>query len=65
MGLVPNARAAHANQRVRVAIPTGIGVVRTGAAVIVIDRGFGTLTEIGYALAEVASWPSQANGPTA
>lgn len=68
VGILPTNRVEDANPYVQVKIPTGIGtarnalVVRSGRAVIAIDGGYGTLTEIGYALAEgipvvaLASW---------
>lgn len=68
VGILPTNRAEDANPYVQVRVPTGIGiarnplVVRSGRAVIAIDGSYGTLIEIGYALAEgipvvaLASW---------
>lgn len=56
IGILPGSDAAEANQWVDHAIPTGLGearnalVVASGAAVIAVGGGFGTLSEIALAL---------------
>ena len=56
IGILPGTDAAEANEYVRVAIPTGLGVVRnlvvvTAAdAVVAVGGRHGTLSEIGLAL---------------
>lgn len=56
IGVLPSYDALEANEWVDHAIPTGLGharnaiVVASGAAVIAIGGGFGTLSEIGLAL---------------
>ncbi|MFQ5875678.1 MAG: TIGR00725 family protein [Dehalococcoidia bacterium] len=58
IGILPRDDPSEANPWVEVAIVTGIGyarnaiVVKTGWAVIAIDGGFGTLSEIGHALGQ-------------
>ena len=54
IGILPTDRVAHANPYVTTPIATGLGharnalVVQNGAAVIAVDGGGGTLSEIGY-----------------
>lgn len=56
VGLLPGLDREAANQFVDVAIPTGLGelrnglVVRAADAVIAVGGGYGTLSEIGFAL---------------
>lgn len=56
IGILPSEWRADANEYVDVAIATGIGharnplVVMNGDAVVAIDGGGGTLTEVGYSL---------------
>ena len=56
IGILPGPDRAEANQWVSVAIPTGLGelrnglLVRAGDAVIAVAGGYGTLSEIGFAL---------------
>ena len=56
IGILPGADAAEANEYVRVAIPTGLGVARnlvvvtTADAVLAVGGRHGTLSEIGLAL---------------
>ncbi len=56
IGLLPGLDGEAANPYVRLALPTGIGqarnalVVAAGEAVIAIGGGYGTLSEIGFAL---------------
>ena len=56
VALLPGSQRHHANPYVDVAIPTGMGelrnalLVRAADAVIAIGGGFGTLSEIGFAL---------------
>lgn len=58
IGILPREDPEEANKWVQVPIVTGIGyarnaiVVKTGRAVIAIDGGFGTLSEIGHALGQ-------------
>ncbi|MFQ5933468.1 MAG: TIGR00725 family protein [Dehalococcoidia bacterium] len=58
VGILPREDPAEANPWVEIPILTGIGyarnaiVVKTGMAVIAIDGGFGTLSEIGHALGQ-------------
>ena len=58
IGVLPGSDPAVANQYVDIPICTGIGyarnviVVKTGEAVIAIGGAFGTLSEIGHALAD-------------
>ena len=58
IGILPGSDASAANPYVTVPIATGMGyarnsiVVKVGAAVIAIDGAYGTLSEIGHALAE-------------
>jgi uncharacterized protein (TIGR00725 family) len=58
IGILPTSRAEDANPYVHVPIPTGLGharnilVVRSARAVIAVDGGYGTLTEIAHALVE-------------
>jgi len=55
IGILPTERRADANPHVDTAIATGIGharnalVIMNGDAVIALDGGGGTLTEVGYA----------------
>jgi hypothetical protein len=56
IGILPAEYESLANKYIDIKIPTGIGyarnviVVKSGHAVIAIDGGFGTLSEIGYTL---------------
>jgi len=56
VGLLPGADRAGANAHLSVAIPTGLGelrnglIVRAADAVIAVGGGYGTLSEIGFAL---------------
>lgn len=56
IGILPGASRAQANDYVETAVATGIGnarnplVVMNGAAVIAVDGGPGTLSELGHAL---------------
>ncbi|MFU1781277.1 TIGR00725 family protein [Haloarcula japonica] len=56
IGILPGERRAAANDYVETAIATGMGnarnvlVVMNGAAVIAVDGGTGTLSELGHAL---------------
>ena len=56
VGILPGERTAAANDYVQTAIATGLGnarnvlVVLNGAAVIAVDGGTGTLSELGHAL---------------
>jgi len=56
IGILPTEYESPANKYIDIKIPTGIGyarnviVVKSGHAVIAVDGGFGTLSEIGYAL---------------
>jgi uncharacterized protein (TIGR00725 family) len=56
VGLLPGADRAEANEWLSVAIPTGMGelrnglVARAGDAMIAVDGGYGTLSEMGFAL---------------
>lgn len=58
IGILPGNNAKDANPYVDVAIVTGLGyarnviVVKSGQAVIAIDGSYGTLSEIGHALAD-------------
>ncbi|MBM3957176.1 MAG: TIGR00725 family protein [Gemmatimonadetes bacterium] len=58
IGILPGDDPAAANPWVDIAIPTGLGyarnalVVKAGAAVIAVCGSFGTLSEIGHALAD-------------
>ncbi|MBI4302698.1 MAG: TIGR00725 family protein [Chloroflexi bacterium] len=58
IGILPGSRREEANPYVEFAIPTGLSyarnaiVVKAAQAVIAIDGSFGTLSEIGHALAE-------------
>ena len=58
IGILPGADPAAANPYVDLPIPTSMGyarnviVVKTGRAVISVDGAYGTLSEIGHALAE-------------
>ncbi|MBI2867001.1 MAG: TIGR00725 family protein [Chloroflexi bacterium] len=58
IGILPGDDRKAANPHVAIAIPTGMGVarnaivVKAGQAVIAIDGSYGTLSEIGIALAE-------------
>jgi len=56
VGILPGTNRNDANQYVKIPIVTGIGyarniiVVKSAQAVIAVGGGYGTLTEIGYAL---------------
>lgn len=56
VGVLPGERASDANPFVRIPIPTGTGsarnraVVLSGFAVCAVDGGYGTLSEIAFAL---------------
>jgi uncharacterized protein (TIGR00725 family) len=56
VGLLPGPDRESANEWLTVAIPTGMGelrnglVARAGDALIAVDGGYGTLSEIGFAL---------------
>jgi len=56
IGILPSARRSEANDHVQTAIATGIGnarnpvVVMNGDAVVAVDGGPGTLSELGHAL---------------
>jgi uncharacterized protein (TIGR00725 family) len=56
VGILPGTSRTDANQYVKIPIVTGIGyarniiVVKSAQAVIAVGGGYGTLTEIGYAL---------------
>jgi len=56
IGILPGARRSEANDHVQTAIATGIGnarnpvVVMNGDAVVAVDGGPGTLSELGHAL---------------
>ncbi|MDX6651112.1 MAG: hypothetical protein QOJ97_3063 [Solirubrobacteraceae bacterium] len=56
VGLLPGADRAEGNEWLSVAIPTGMGelrnglVARAGDAMIAVDGGYGTLSEMGFAL---------------
>jgi uncharacterized protein (TIGR00725 family) len=56
IGILPGSDGSEANGYVDIAIPTGMGemrnalIVRAADAVIAISGGFGTLSEIGFAL---------------
>lgn len=56
VGILPGPSREGANQWLTVAIPTGMGQLRNGLvvtaadAVVAIDGGYGTLSEIGFAL---------------
>ena len=56
IGVIPGDDRKSANPHVRIAIVTGIGyarnviIIRSAQAVIAVGGGYGTLTEIGYAL---------------
>lgn len=56
VGLLPGTDRSEANAHVAVAIPTGLGearnvlVARAGSALIAIGRGYGTLSEVAFAL---------------
>ncbi len=58
VGLLPGTDAADANPWVDIPVPTGLGyarnsiVVKAGQAVIAIAGAFGTLSEIGHAVAD-------------
>ncbi|MSQ08098.1 MAG: TIGR00725 family protein [Dehalococcoidia bacterium] len=58
VGLLPGTEPADANPWVDIPIPTGLGyarnsiVVKAGQAVIAIGGAFGTLSEIGHAIAD-------------
>ncbi|MBV0902393.1 TIGR00725 family protein [Haloarcula salina] len=58
IGILPGERRAAANDHVETAIATGLGsarnvlVVMNGAAVVAVDGGSGTLSELGHALNE-------------
>jgi uncharacterized protein (TIGR00725 family) len=56
VGILPGSDPAEANPYVEVVVPTGLGearnalVVRAGDAVVAVDGGYGTLSEIALAL---------------
>jgi hypothetical protein len=56
IGVIPGDDRRSANPHVRIPIVTGIGyarnviIIRSAQAVIAVGGGYGTLTEIGYAL---------------
>ena len=56
IGILPGAEASEANPHVTIPIVTGMGearnaiIIRTAQAVIAIGGGYGTLSEIGFAL---------------
>lgn len=56
IGILPGDSAAEANEWVEIAVPTGLGIarnviiVRTARALIAVDGGPGTLSEIAFAL---------------
>jgi hypothetical protein len=58
IGLLPGADPSAANEWVDIPVPTGLGyarnsiVVKAGEAVIAVSGAFGTLSEIGHALAD-------------
>lgn len=58
IGILPGSDPAAANPWVDVPIPTGLGyarntvVIKTGDAIIAVSGAFGTLSEIGHALAD-------------
>jgi hypothetical protein len=58
IGLLPGSDRADANPFVDIPVPTGLGyarnslVVKAGQAVIAVSGAFGTLSEIGHALAD-------------
>ncbi len=58
IGLLPGSDAADANEWVDIPVPTGLGyarnsiVVKVGQAVIAVAGAFGTLSEIGHAVAD-------------
>ncbi len=74
IGILPGRAAAEANSYVDIPIVTSMGysrnviVVHTGEAVIAVGGAFGTLSEIGHALADgipvigLKTWPLTING---
>lgn len=56
IGILPGTGRAEANPHVTVAVPTGLGearnllVIRSADAVVAVDGGYGTLSEIAFAL---------------
>ncbi len=74
IGILPGRAAAEANSYVDIPIVTSMGysrnviVVHTGEAVIAVGGAFGTLSEIGHALADgipvvgLKTWPLTTNG---
>jgi uncharacterized protein (TIGR00725 family) len=56
VGILPGDKASHANEFIDIALPTGLGpirnalIVRACDAVIAIRGGYGTLSEIAFAL---------------
>ena len=74
IGILPGRAAAEANSYVDIPIVTSMGysrnviVVHTGEAVIAVGGAFGTLSEIGHALADgipvvgLKTWPLITNG---
>ena len=74
IGILPGRSAAEANSYVDIPIVTSMGysrnviVVHTGEAVIAVGGAFGTLSEIGHALADgipvvgLKTWPPTTNG---
>ena len=77
VGLLPGSDRAAANPHVDVAVPTGLGegrnalVVRAADAVIAVGGGYGTLSEIAFALKAgklvvgVGSWDIEGMTPAA
>lgn len=76
VGLLPGLDPRAANAYVDVAVPTGLGevrnilVVRAGAAVIAVGGGYGTLSEVAFALKHgtpvvgLETWDPPAGGRT-
>ena len=76
IGMLPGSDRATANADVTVAVPTGLGemrnalVVRAADAVIAVGGGYGTLSEIGFALKTgrpvvgVQTWELRSGGRT-
>ncbi len=76
IGILPGNDPSDANAYVDIPICTGIGyarnviVVKTGSAVIAVGGAFGTLSEIGHALADgipvigLETWSLPQSGPT-
>ena len=76
VGLLPGDKASHANEFIDVALPTGLGpirnalIVRACDAVIAVRGGYGTLSEIAFALrlnvpvVGLQTWSVVQNGKT-